>query len=148
MKTIDNVLTPQSFEADLKIFGDNVFHIRKADMNFDSWCQREYGGLQKYFEALQDTDNIENLAKAICGGFYQLLCNDGKKFLSSLNGEEIDDYGNIRKISNVEKLFYTNEADEVTKMTMLIFKAKGYADPNPSSLEVVKKNKKKAKMKK
>ena len=148
MKTIDNILTPSSFEAKLKIFNGNVFHIRKADMNFDSWCHREFGSLQGFADALQDNENVENLSKAICGGFYQLLCNDGKRFLSSLEGVQIDDYGVERQLSNIEKLFYINEAEEVKEMTMLILKAKGYADPNPSSLSDVKKNKKKTNKKK
>lgn len=148
MKSIDNVITPSSYEISLAIFAGQTFSVKKADMAFDSWAQREYGSLQGFVNALQDNTDLEKMAKAICGSFYQILCIEGKRFLSTLDLVDIDEDGNERSLSNLEKLYTINDAQEVQRMVELVLLSKFNADPNLKSLGDVKKNKKKVSPKK
>lgn len=104
--------------------------------------------MQKFVDALGNNQDLQEMARAICGSFYQLLCNDGKRFLSSIEMIEIDENGIEKKASNIEKLYTINEAEEIQKMVELVLFSKFNADPNLKSLGDVKKNKKKVKTKK
>lgn len=148
MKSIDNVITPNSYEITLSIFQGNTFSVKKADMAFDSWAQREFGSLQGFVDALRDNSDLEKMAKAICGSFYQILCVEGKRFLSSIEMVDFDENGVEKKLSNLEKLYTINNAEEVQRMVELVLLSKFNADPNLKSLGDVKKNKKKETLKK